>query len=479
MHEEILNRLRCGQGISSEDLAREFLKFKNPDLTLAHRALAGILGKDRRCFFGKDGLWHASPIIQGKADSPANRDLRSVPWYAVHVLGTGESPNKKIFHVSVWTLFPTPAPCFNEWFENPQTLPYEEQLTLVSAADGHFGAKDINDHAEQLGMLCKQGVFLFLSGSQCSALHYLTASFGSIVSDDIILISQLFIAAEASIPRELSLSICYKTLFGHDPSPVSAHRSGEVLAQCAAELIDRCIGNGIATMDDLEAVERNAAAAFDFSSKNFSLGDIEHLPQRPGVYAFKNKADEYLYIGKATNMRRRIMGYFRDSDESPEKLNQLRSEAYSLITSLCGSELESLIYEYRLIRKHKPILNAKIDIKERKGEFRPINDCIVLLPHADETKGMSFWFRRNQKIVLKPFDPKINPSAELIDELDRFFFSKNLPVATTDFPEQEIAIRWIKCHNDDLVILPVARMQNAFEISKAIIVYWSEVPKRF
>jgi hypothetical protein len=475
MHEEILNFLRKGQGATSEDLARDFFKMKNPGPALAHRMIEGVLGKDRRCFFGDDALWHATPIKKGEAALLAIQDLRMLPWRAVYVLLNPVEKIKKIFHVSVWSLFPTPALLYNEWFENPETLPPDEQVSLVRSSDPPFHANTADDRLEALALLCESGMPLFISANQSASFQHYSQARGVAMTDTISLLSQFFRLAGMPLPRPFSLENCYKVLFDRGCASSGARGLGEALAQCAAELIDRCIGAGKATMEDFDASERDATAAFDFSSKAFSLGDILQLPQKPGVYAFQNKDGAYLYIGKATNLRRRVMGYFRESDESPEKLTRLRMEAHSLVTYCCGSELESLIYEYRLIRKHRPLLNKQTDISERKGVFRPIDDCIVLLPHAEENKGMSFWFRRNQKIQLKPFDLPFSPSKALVDNVEHFFFSPTLTAMATDFPEQEIAVRWLKTHGDKYTIVPVSRLKDAEEVASAIGEYWEEV----
>jgi hypothetical protein len=465
MHEEILNFLRKSEGATSEEIARQFLRMKNPDPALAHRLIEALIGKDRRCFFGEDKRWHASAA---QSALQAARDLREMPWCAVHVLvGPPEGP-RRVFHVSVWSLFPVPAPLFNEWFENPETLPMEEQLSLVMTSDPPFAARSADDRLDSLALLLEERMPVFLSWSQSAALQQYALRHGAVVSDNAVLISELLRLASAPPPRPFSLENCHRALFERDIAPAGARGLGETLARCAAELVDRCIAAGKATEEDLDAAEGDMAAGFDFSTRAFSLRDLLELPQTPGVYAFLDSRDAYLYIGKSTNLRRRLLGYFRESDESPEKLGRLRAEAHRFITHACGSELESLIYEYRLIRKHRPVLNRQTDIEERKGAFRPVDDCIVLLPHAEKNKVMSFWFRRNQKILLKPLDVPFSPSKELIDELDNFFFSSRLPPQPTDFPEQEIAVRWLKTHGGACTIVPVARMAGAGEIGAAI-----------
>ena len=97
MHEEIVDFVRKSTGVSSEELAREFFKMKNPDPHLSHRMLDGVLGGDRRCFFGDDGLWHASPVKASEAALQAVQDLRALPWHAVHVLLNPTGGGKKVF----------------------------------------------------------------------------------------------------------------------------------------------------------------------------------------------------------------------------------------------------------------------------------------------------------------------------------------------------------------------------------------------
>jgi hypothetical protein len=465
MHEEMLNFLRKEDGATSEALARQFLMLKNPDPALAHRLIEALLGKDRRCFFGEDKRWHARAVqnVPGAA-----QDLRTMPWCAVHVLCGPANGPRRVFHVSAWSLFPEPVLLFNEWLENPETLPVEEQATLVMTGDPPFAARSADDRLDSLALLLEERMPVFLSGAQAGALQQFARRRGAAVSDNVVLLNGLFRLAAAPLPRPFSLENCHRALFERDPAPSGARGLGEALARCAAELFERCIAAGRATTEDLDAAEGDMAAGFDFSSKAFSLGDLLALPQTPGVYAFLDSGGAYLYIGKSTNLRRRLLGYFRESEESPEKLERLRSGAHRFITYACGSELESLVYEYRLIRKHRPLLNRQTDIEERKGAFRPVDDCIVLLPHAENNKVMSFWFRRNQKILLKPLDLPFSPSKELIDELNIFFFSPKLAAQPTDFPEQEIAVRWLKTHEGACTVVPVGRMAGAGEIGAAI-----------
>ena len=118
------------------------------------------------------------------------------------------------------------------------------------------------------------------------------------------------------------------------------------------------------------------------------------------------------------------------------------------------------------------MLNSKITINERRGTFTPLQDCIILLPHADEDKGMSVWFRKDQKIRIKPFYTDFRDAGDLQEELGLFFLQKRLSAHASDFPEQEIVFRWVQKQRDNVTIVPVYRMGTAMEISAAMKSCW-------
>jgi hypothetical protein len=97
-----------------------------------------------------------------------------------------------------------------------------------------------------------------------------------------------------------------------------------------------------------------------------------------------------------------------------------------------------------------------------------------LLPHAESGKGMSIWFRKNQKILLKPFDDAFPGENDFIADLAAFFFSPSLSAEPSDFPEQEIVTRWIKRHADTLALLQVGSTANAEELFNALKILWRE-----
>ncbi|MXV38145.1 DNA polymerase III subunit epsilon [Flavobacteriaceae bacterium Ap0902] len=87
---------------------------------------------------------------------------------------------------------------------------------------------------------------------------------------------------------------------------------------------------------------------------NLPLKDFEKLPETPGVYYFLNKKMEILYIGKAINLKKRVLTHFRSKSKS--KITMCRETAHlDFVES--GTELLALIMENLAIKKHWPRYN--------------------------------------------------------------------------------------------------------------------------
>jgi len=455
------------EGVSSSVLAETFLKFKNPDEHMAHIAVSGILSQDRRCVYDSNSRWS----IKQSYTNPENMPLESMPWVVLYLL-SNPSREDSVLHASLWAPFETPQCLFSGWLTDPQSLSYEEQELLLCDSDTPF--KSRTETLSQLIKLCMGHTVLFLSSRQQRIFNQFCMTLGESVPDDTMLISQFFKILALPLPKPLNLYTCYTQLQNRDPVLQAAYHYGEALCECILELISKLGEKGITTRHELDRYELEETCTAVWDDADFSPEDITALSSNPGVYGFKNRNGEYIYIGKANNLKRRILSYFRNTEESPEKLIQLRKQAHTLTVSECGSELECLITEYRLIKKYQPGLNSKLDIYERKGTFTPLQDSIILLPHAEEDKGMSIWFKKDQKIFMKPFYTDFRDMVAFRETLDKFFLQERLPANPSDFPEQELVHRWVKKNKNVVNIVPVYRLSSSEEISQAIQNCWIE-----
>ena len=84
--------------------------------------------------------------------------------------------------------------------------------------------------------------------------------------------------------------------------------------------------------------------------------DLKCLPESPGCYLYYDETDTVIYVGKAKNLKKRIKSYFRKTVDRL-KTQILVSHIERLEYILTDSEVEALILESQLIKKHKPKYN--------------------------------------------------------------------------------------------------------------------------
>jgi excinuclease ABC subunit C len=84
---------------------------------------------------------------------------------------------------------------------------------------------------------------------------------------------------------------------------------------------------------------------------------LDRLPDRPGVYLFKDAKSQVLYIGKSASLRSRVRSYFQESRGRDPKTDLLVGQIRDLDFIVTDNELEALILESNLVKKHRPRYN--------------------------------------------------------------------------------------------------------------------------
>ncbi len=81
------------------------------------------------------------------------------------------------------------------------------------------------------------------------------------------------------------------------------------------------------------------------------------LPDRPGVYLYRDAKGQTLYVGKAASLRGRVRSYFQESRPRDAKTDALVRHIHDLEYIVTDNELEALMLEANLVRKHRPRYN--------------------------------------------------------------------------------------------------------------------------
>lgn len=87
---------------------------------------------------------------------------------------------------------------------------------------------------------------------------------------------------------------------------------------------------------------------------------LSHLPDKPGVYLMKDAHGRIIYVGKAVNLKNRVRSYFQASRGHSPKTLALVARIADLETIVTASEIEALILECNLIKKHRPKYNISL-----------------------------------------------------------------------------------------------------------------------
>ena len=87
---------------------------------------------------------------------------------------------------------------------------------------------------------------------------------------------------------------------------------------------------------------------------------LKLLPDKPGVYLMHDEDGEIIYVGKASSLKNRVRSYFRNSHEDMPKVQAMVSKIADLEWIITDSEIEALILESNLIKKHRPKYNIRL-----------------------------------------------------------------------------------------------------------------------
>ena len=82
------------------------------------------------------------------------------------------------------------------------------------------------------------------------------------------------------------------------------------------------------------------------------------IPQDPGSYQFRDGDGRVIYVGKAKNLRSRVMSYFGTG--LMERTRQMVDSSATVEWIAVRNEVEALFLEYNLIKKHRPRFNIRL-----------------------------------------------------------------------------------------------------------------------
>ena len=146
-------------------------------------------------------------------------------------------------------------------------------------------------------------------------------------------------------------------------------------AQATAEVLLALLGlsqeRGARTVADVVGLAATRTRRV-FDKRELAFG----APTRPGVYLFRDRNDEVLYVGRARNLRARLRSYFRSERQRPQ-VEAALGAVERIEWHVVGSELEAALLELRLIRELRPPANARVARPDRYVWLRRRGEAVV------------------------------------------------------------------------------------------------------
>ena len=87
---------------------------------------------------------------------------------------------------------------------------------------------------------------------------------------------------------------------------------------------------------------------------------LSRLPDQPGVYLMKGEGGGILYVGKAKSLKKRVRSYFQKGQSHPPKTRILVRKIRDIQTIVTAGEVEALVLENNLIKRHRPPYNVML-----------------------------------------------------------------------------------------------------------------------
>jgi DNA polymerase III epsilon subunit family exonuclease len=203
------------------------------------------------------------------------------------------------------------------------------------------------------------------------------------------------------VPRASLAQLAY--FFGSSVQP--CHRALPD-AQATAEVLLALLGlaqeRGARTVADVVALAATRTRRV-FDKRELAYG----APTRPGVYLFRDRNEEVLYVGRARNLRARLRSYFRSERQRPQ-VEAALAAVERIDWHVVGSELEAALLELSLIRELRPPANTRVARPDRHVWLRRRGDAVVA--SARETAVGPIRSRRRAQLAARALRP---------DELER------------------------------------------------------------
>lgn len=146
-------------------------------------------------------------------------------------------------------------------------------------------------------------------------------------------------------------------------TPRSRTPDDEPLPGAEADLPFEPNAAGEGDLDEAGESREEIEAEFDVEARRVrgvTPGEIDRLPQLPGVYIMRDGGGRVIYVGKASNLASRVRSYFTRAGDARFNVRYLMRHVERVETVITANEKEAFLLENTLIKRHQPRYNLQL-----------------------------------------------------------------------------------------------------------------------
>jgi DNA polymerase-3 subunit epsilon len=205
--------------------------------------------------------------------------------------------------------------------------------------------------------------------------------------------------ARRALTREEVRDCKLATLAGYFTTQVQPNHRALSDAQATIEvwhgLLERLGSLNISTLEDL--VDFSSQVTVEQRNKRHLMKD---LPSSPGVYIFRDRLNNPLYIGTSKNLKARVRSYF-SAAETRSRIREMVAIAEKIDFIKCATVIEAQIRELRLISEKQPRYNRRSRFQEKAIWVKLTNESF---PRLMSARGLPS--KHNSKVAFGPFNSR-------------------------------------------------------------------------
>ena len=240
------------------------------------------------------------------------------------------------------------------------------------------------------------------------------------------------------------------------PDPNMPARMAQFFSSCLLLLLGRVPEEHRTDPKSIQAWIDAGNPKVDFSRFGFEPELLRDIPECPGVYIMRNRADDIVYIGKSRNLRRRVRSYFTSRALKDPKVARIHEQLHSVEVVATKSEVEALLMEMRLIRDFRPAINLQTEVHEQPGTYGKERNLLLLVPHEKQERAEVYFLREGFFIAQQSVSLDRPPSKRILQKIRSVYFThRRIRRQDRELWERELVFRWLAANRKRLNYIDV------------------------